>query len=300
MNNSNSRTRFIFDNTPVRGVLTQIDTVWQEIRQQKDYPQPIENLLGQLLVAGILLTSNLKLNGKLILQMQSQGALKLLVVEVSSDLTCRATARWDESQFGALSAFSLSDLMGQTGQFVVTLQPDQGEAWQGVVAITGQSVAQMLMDYMAQSEQLPTFLSLSCDEKTAGGLLLQRLPETNVTKEVEDKWQELTVLSQTLTDKELLSLDATTLLTRLFHEQVLRVFDAEKFAFYCTCTHEKVRDMLKLVGVKEVSDTIMEQGSIEIVCDFCQKKYVFDEDDVTQIFAVENISESEIASKQSH
>ncbi len=282
-----SRTRFIFDDAPVRGAFTRLEAVWQEIRQQKNYPEPIAQLLGELLAAGVLLTSNLKLDGALTLQIQSQGTLSLLVVEVTSDFNCRATARWHDEALEALKDFSLNSLTEKSGQFVVTLQPDQGEAWQGVVAITGQSVAQMLMDYMAQSEQLPTFIYLGCSDECVGGLLLQRLPESEEMLETDGQWHTLQVLGQTLTQKELLTLDAHTLLQRLFHEYSVRVFDNEAFVFACTCNVEKVSAMLKLLGGEEVAKAVLEQGSIEIVCDFCQKQYVFDEADVNEIFEMD-------------
>ncbi|WP_434779837.1 Hsp33 family molecular chaperone HslO [Neisseria sp. Ec49-e6-T10] len=288
MNNQlSSRLRFLFDDVPVRGVHVKLDHVWQEIKNQKNYPNVIEQVLGELLAAGVLLSSNLKFDGSLILQVQGQGALKLLVVEVNTHLTCRATARWQDDLISSLpDTASLQDLVGSAGQFVMTLQPTQGEAWQGIVAISGQSIAQMLMNYMTQSEQLSTHIKLACDEQSATGLLLQKLPEPQYSEENEEKWQTLSLLSQTLTTQELLILDAQTILHRLFHEHQVRVFEAEQFEFACTCSHEKVSDMLKLLGGQEVGLTILEQGSIEVACDFCQKQYVFDEEDASDIFGM--------------
>ena len=294
------RTRFIFEQLPVRGVQVQLNELWQEIRKQKDYPEPVEQILGQLLAAGILLSSNLKQNGKLILQIQGTGILNLAVVEVTSDLTCRATARWQGFEPDQMSDHSLMTLAGKNAQFVMTVQPDDGSPWQGIIAITEQCIAKMLMDYMSLSEQLPTYLYLHCTDTSAAGLMLQRLPEGTIhlTEQTEDQWHTLTTLSETISADELHNLDTKTLLHRLFHEYDLRLFEAENFEFACTCSREKVADMLKLIGFEEASKTLEEQGSIEIGCDFCQRKYVFDDDDIEELFELNESNSLENTSQQ--
>ena len=270
----------------------QLNELWQEIQQQKSYPEPIEQILGQLLAAGTLLSSNLKLAGKLILQIQGTGALNLVVVEVTSDLTCRATARWQEALLPQAD-HSLLALAGKDAQFVMTVQPDDGPPWQGIIAITKQSIAHMLMDYMSLSEQLPTYLDLHCTKASASGLMLQRLPEETIhlTDDTEDQWHTLVTLSETLSTEELHNLDVQTLLYRLFHEYDLRLFETENFEFACTCSREKVANMLKMLGIEEANKTLEEQGSIEIGCDFCQRKYVFDEEDIDELFHANETSE---------
>ncbi|MBP6394085.1 MAG: Hsp33 family molecular chaperone HslO, partial [Neisseria sp.] len=147
------RTRFIFDNMPVRGLHVRLQEVWQHIEGRKHYPAAIRQALGELLAAGALLSSNLKIEGTLIVQVQGQGRLKMLVVEATSGHTCRATARWDEqAEIG--DDENLRDLLGDNGVFVITLQPQEGEPWQGVVPLEGGSIAEMLMNYMKRSEQL--------------------------------------------------------------------------------------------------------------------------------------------------
>ncbi|WP_066569097.1 Hsp33 family molecular chaperone HslO [Snodgrassella sp. CFCC 13594] len=277
---SNSLTRFVFDGTPVRGLHIQLSDVWQHIEHHKTYPTPIRSALGELLAATVLLASNLKFDGNLIAQIQGQGALKMLVAEATSNHTCRATARWDE-QANISDDASLTELLGQGGMFVLTLQPANGESWQGIVALEGNSIAQMLTAYMARSEQLDTFISLSADEQHAAGLLLQRLPEQAIG---EHDWTHVTTLAQTLTPTELLNLDATQVLYRLFHETPPRVFSPQNIEFACTCSRGKVSDMLLLLGSKEVGEAVAEQGSIEINCDFCHQRYVFDETDINSLF----------------
>ncbi len=283
---ADQRQRFIFDAMPVRGIHVQLHSVWQHIVQRKQYPAAIEQALGELLAAGVLLASNLKFDGTLILQVQGTGCLKMLVVEATADRTCRATARWDE-QAQIPAQMNLRALLGEGGVFVMTLQPKEGEAWQGIVALEGDSIAQMLMNYMARSEQLDTHLSLACSDEAVGGLLLQRLPEQAIEA---DAWQHVHTLAQTVTAAELTRLDGPDLLYRLFHETPPRVFEPENMEFACTCSREKTARMLLLLGGQEVGEVLAEQGSVEIACDFCHQKYVFDEDDANELFGMDIIA----------
>ena len=277
---SNQRTRFILDQLPLRGVHVNLEQVWQHIVGQKNYPAPIARALGELVAAGALLAANLKFDGTFILQVQGTGVLKLLVAEATSEQTCRGTARFDDSVEIAADA-SLQDLMGEQGQFVLTLQPRQGEMWQGIVGLQGTSIAQMLANYLAQSEQLDSDLILAADDKQAVGMMVQRLAGQDMARE---DWQYVESLLQTVNQDELLHTTANTLLYRLFHEQEVRVFEPEHLEFACTCSHEKVGNMLLLLGGQEVGQILLEQGSVEIACDFCQQKYVFDEEDVKALF----------------
>ena len=277
---SNQRTRFILDQLPLRGVHVNLEQVWQHIVGQKNYPAPIARALGELVAAGALLAANLKFDGTFILQVQGTGVLKLLVAEATSEQTCRGTARFDDSVEIAADA-SLQDLMGEQGQFVLTLQPRQGEMWQGIVGLQGTSIAQMLANYLAQSEQLDSNLILAADDKQAVGMMVQRLAGQDMARE---DWQYVESLLQTVNQDELLHTTANTLLYRLFHEQEVRVFEPEHLEFACTCSHEKVGNMLLLLGGQEVGQILLEQGSVEIACDFCQQKYVFDEEDVKTLF----------------
>ena len=286
INHQDSRQRFIFDDRAVRGLHVRLENVWQHIVGRKHYPVAIRRALGELLAAGALLSSNLKIDGTLIVQVQGQGRLKLLVVEATSNQTCRATARWDENaEIGDNE--TLTDLLGDNGVFVLTLQPQDGEPWQGMVPLEGKSIAEMLMNYMKRSEQLDTHISLASSDQAVGGLLLQRLPEKELDAEA---WNHVVTLSQTVTAQELTDLDAQHVLYRLFHETPPRVFDPEHIEFACTCSRGKVSDMLLMLGGQEVGSVVAEQGSIEVDCDFCNEKYVFDETDVNALFGADVVS----------
>ena len=286
VNQADCRTRFIFDEQPVRGLHVRLQDVWQHIVGRKHYPAAIRKALGELLAAGSLLSSNLKIDGTLIVQVQGQGRLKMLVVEATSGHTCRATARWDE-QAEIADDESLRDLLGDNGVFVLTLQPQDGEPWQGVVPLEGGSIAELLMNYMKRSEQLDTHITLAASDAAVGGLLVQRLPEEDIDPEA---WNHVATLAQTVTAEELTALDAQHVLYRLFHETPPRVFAPETIEFACTCSRGKVSDMLLMLGGQEVSEVVAEQGSVEIDCDFCNEKYVFDETDVNALFGTDVVN----------
>ena len=286
INHADIRTRFIFDDMPVRGLHVRLENVWKHIVGQKHYPPAIRRALGELLAAGALLSGNLKTDGTLIVQVQGQGRLKMLVVEATSDQTVRATARWDETA-DINDDESLTDLLGGNSVFVLTLQPKDAEPWQGVVPLEGGSIAQMLINYTKRSEQLDTQIVLASSDDACGGLLLQRLPETEPDAA---SWEHVGTLVQTLTPEELTGLDAQHVLYRLFHETPPRVFDPENIEFACTCSRGKVSDMLLMLGGEEVGGVVAEQGSIQIDCDFCHAKYVFDETDVNALFGADVVN----------
>lgn len=286
INHADIRTRFIFDDMPVRGLHVRLENVWKHIVGQKHYPAAIRRALGELLAAGALLSGNLKTDGTLIVQVQGQGRLKMLVVEATSDQTVRATARWDETA-EINDDESLTDLLGSNSVFVLTLQPKDAEPWQGVVPLEGGSIAQMLINYTKRSEQLDTQIVLASSDDACGGLLVQRLPETEPDAA---SWKHVGTLVQTLTPEELTGLDAQHVLYRLFHETPPRVFDPESIEFACTCSRGKVSDMLLMLGGEEVGGVVAEQGSIQIDCDFCHAKYVFDETDVNALFGADVVN----------
>jgi len=274
--------RFLFEQLPVRGLLVSLDDSWQQVLARRSYPQPVRTLLGEMMAAAALLGANLKFDGTLILQMHGTGALRLAVVEFNHERCLRATAKWE----GVPEDLPLPQLLGEGGRFVMTLDPrsDQGQAWQGIVALEGDSVAAMLEHYMRRSEQLDTRLILAADAGRASGLLLQRLPEGHGEAE---GWEHALAMANTLTADELLTLESLDILHRVYHADDLRVFEPEALAFACNCSRERVADMLKMLGAQEAGDILLEQGSVEIGCDFCNQRYVFDEEEVNELFQMD-------------
>lgn len=273
-----SISRFLFENAPIRGERVHLDASWRCVLDRHDYPPLLRNMMGELTAAAVLLAATLKLDGSLVLQIQGTGAIKLLVVECGGDLKLRATAKWE----GPLEG-SLCELVGD-GRFVISLiQKDGKPAYQGIVELEGESIAEILQNYMSRSEQLETRLWLAVDEHSASGMLLQKLPEQNETD--ADAWPRITQLAQTLSDDELMQLSTQELLHRLFHEEDVRLFDAELVVFYCTCTRDNVAQMLRMLGSEEVESILSEQPSIDVHCEFCNHRYEFDSVDAAQLFA---------------
>ena len=278
----------MFDRSPVRGELVHLDAAWRAVLERHDYPPVLRSVLGELMAAAVLLAATLKLKGSLILQIQGKGPVTLLVVECDGDLNVRATAKW-EGDLAPSSSFA--ELVG-AGRFAITLDPRDGnQAYQGVVALDGANVAEVLQNYMLRSEQVETALWLAADDRCAAGLLLQRLPLEGgrgaTAEHGEETWQRAAVLAATLRPEELLTLSAETLLHRLYHEDDVRLFEPQAVVFRCSCSREKVTGMLKLLGADEVHAALQELGELEVRCEFCNRAYRFDAVDVERIFAAD-------------
>lgn len=274
--------RFLFEHAPIRGELVHLDESWRSVLERHDYPDVLRNIMGELAAAAVLLAATLKLNGSLVLQIMGKGAIKLLVVECSGDMKLRATAKWS----GDLSQGSFAELVGD-GQFAITLDPkDGGKPYQGIVDLQGTSVAEVMQNYMSHSEQLETRLWLVADGQHAAGMLLQKLPHSENQSEVPDAdaWQRALILADTLKAEELLLLPAITLIQRLYHEEDIRLFEAQRVTFFCSCSRENVATMLKMLGREEVDSILAERERIEVHCEFCNQRYEFDKVDAEMIF----------------
>jgi molecular chaperone Hsp33 len=275
--------RFIFENQPVRGELVHLESAWLSVLDRHNYPDVLRNLMGELCAAAVLLAATLKLQGSLVLQIHGKGPIKLLVVECSADgdLQLRATAKWA----GDLMHNSVAELIGQ-GLFVITLDPKDGkQVYQGIVELDGDSVAEMLENYMSRSEQLETRLWLAADGHCATGMLLQKLPDqADPQTQDADIWQRATLLANTLKPEELLYESAPTLLHRLYPEDDIRLFDPQGVIFHCSCSRNSVGQMLKMLGSQEVRDILQELGMVEVFCEFCNQRYEFDRIDAELMF----------------
>ncbi len=306
-NSPDSLQVFVFDGAPVRGEIVNIRDSWQAILARKDYPPAVKKLLGDLVAAGVLLCGTLKFNGSMIIQAQGNGAVRLLVLECNEHLVIRATAKLnDDIDLSTLpDDANLSDLINPDGQgrLVITLDPSDRKPgqnpYQGIVALSDDgkpvtSIAQAITLYMRDSEQLETRLWLASDEESCGGLLLQRLPNMGGQLKMDDEmaaegWSRLQMLSDTVTNEELLSLEPKVLMNRLYLDESahhgVRSFDERPIKFGCRCSRIKVADMLKMLGEEEVNSILLEKDAVETNCDFCGQVYIFDAVDCKQIFA---------------
>ncbi len=291
--------RFIFENSAVRGELVEISDTWKQVQARKRYPKPVSALLGEMLAAAALLSANLKFNGMIVMQMHGDGPVKLLVVECDSNLQLRATAKLADDAVIADDA-SLTQLVNAHGhgRFVITLDPKDKlpgqQPYQGIVPLDGESVAVVIENYMLRSEQLETKLWLAADQNVSRGLLLQKLPKEggNGTQVADDAqmWNHTVMLASTLRNEELLSTDINTLMRRLFWEETIRVFEPRHPTFHCSCTREKVANMLIMLGKQEIDSALADLEKLAIQCDFCGQHYEFDKVDCTQLFTTENPS----------
>ncbi|MDH5764553.1 MAG: Hsp33 family molecular chaperone HslO [Gammaproteobacteria bacterium] len=268
--------RFLIENTNVRGEHIHLDATWQAILQRTDYPEQVQTILGEALAACALLTATIKFDGSLILQIRGDGPLHLLVVQATADGTMRAIARWQ----GVVPERDLKAIFGN-GQMAITIEPDKGEPYQGIIALQGNHLNQALEAYFEQSEQLNTRLWLCASAQSCAGLLLQELPGKNPDT---DAWNRTTHLASTITDNELLNLDSRQLLHRLFHEEDIRLFESEPFCFRCNCSRERISNMLLSLGIEEAQSILNEHKNIEVNCEFCNALYSFDKIDVDAIF----------------
>lgn len=306
--------KFIFEGLPVRGALVRLTDSWQEILKRRAdnaqtgaYPQPLRAVLGEMAAAAVLMQSNIKFDGALILQVMGDGPVTLAVVEVQPDLAFRATATLE----GAVAAeASLGDMLNAQGQArcAITLDPQTRipgqQPYQGVVSLqddAGRALPDfgaVLQQYMLRSEQLQTTLVLAADDKIAAGLLIQRLPVQGAgnlegqagadAEAMDEHYNRIATLASSLKREELLTLDVDTVLRRLFWEEAVLRFEplvgdnGPRFA--CSCHRERVGKMILNLGQMDAEQLLQEQGRIEVSCEFCGQHYHFDAVDTAQVF----------------
>jgi molecular chaperone Hsp33 len=292
---------FIFENSAVRGELVEISETWRHVQARREYPPAVRKLLGEMLSAAALLSANLKFDGSIVMQIHGDGPVRLLVIECDANLCMRATAKLAQDVAIEDDA-SLPQLINQHGhgRFAITLDPQEKfpgqQPYQGIVPLDGDSIATIIENYMLRSEQLDTKLWLAADENVARGLLLQKLPNEGgkeiPAEQALESWNRVVILGSTLRNEELLSTDITTLMRRLFWEETIRVFEPRHPEFRCSCSREKVSDMLRMLGKEEIDAALTDLGKLAIDCDFCGQHYDFDSVDCAQLFATDTSAEA--------
>lgn len=277
--------RFIFDDSDARGELVALERSYAEVLAKHPYPEPVAQLLGELMAAAALLVGTLKFDGLLILQARSEGPVPLLMIECSSEREIRGLARYDAEQIGADA--TLADMM-PNGVLALTVDPTQGQRYQGIVDLDGATLADCFTNYFVMSQQTNTRFWLYADGRRARGLLLQQLPADRIrdSEERDASWQHVTALASTLSADELLGLDNETILHRLYHEEQVRLFDGQPLRFQCSCSRERSGNALVSLGLEDAQQLVIEHGgAIEVDCQFCNERYLFDAADIAQLFA---------------
>lgn len=280
--------RYIFEQRDVRGEIVQISDSFNAMLENHQYPDVVKQILGELLSATCLLTATLKFEGDINVQLQGDGPLNYAVVNGNHQQQMRAAARFNDD----ITQGTIPELIG-SGFMVITISPKGGERYQGVAALDHDSLAQCIEHYFETSEQLRTRVWLSTDVVTnkSAGMLLQVLP---MAEKSQDDFTHLEALTNTITDDELLNLSATEVLTRLYHEDNPVVFEPQSISYECGCSREKTADAILKLPYEDALALIEERGDIEIVCQFCLTKYLFDAVDVEALFKDSNESSSTI------
>ncbi len=270
--------RFLFEEEDIRGQHVSLDNSWQRIVQQSEAEPTALLLLGQALAAASLLVETLKIEGSISLQIRGDGPVHLLMAEATSRHSIRGIVRQNRS----IEAGQSLESIFSANALVITINAGEKKPYQGIVPLQGDSLTAILQTYFDQSEQLPTRLWLAASLESASGLLLQQMPGE---EHDADGWNRLLMLTETVADEELLQLETTQLLHRLYHQEKLRLFPAESMSFACSCSRQRTQDMLHSLGEAEIKSILAEQGEIKITCEFCDARYQFDAVDLGEVFS---------------
>ena len=275
----NSLQRFLFEHAAIRGEMIHLDSVYQTITQQRAYPPRIKQLLGEAMMSCALLVGGIKFEGEVSVQFQGDKRFPLMLIQCDHLLQMRGFANFSEN----LTDEAYTDAFMQ-GNLVINLTPhQQTQTYQSVVPLISTAMSDNLMHYFAQSEQLPSKVWFAINEQSAAGILLQLMPGQSSLQR-EHFWEYAVQIGATITAEELLTLDNTTLLHRLYHETELRLYPERLIQFKCRCSHEKMQQVIGLLGEKEAQDLVQEKGQVDIRCEFCSLNYTFDAIDVALLF----------------
>lgn len=286
--------KFIFDNTDIRGEIVTLNNSLDDMLASQTYPVSVKQLLGEFMAAVALLSSTLKFDGVLTLQARGDGPLPLIMAEASNKgvnptkqlrgIAKLGTPSDSDDIDELLSVSGLPNLIGK-GVLSITIDPTKGNRYQGIVPLDEPCLADCLQHYFAQSEQLPTRLWLASNGSTATGFLLQQLPQQEADAQTNQQaWSNRIQLANTITENELLSLGHEQLLTRLFHEEGVRIFEPIAFSFGCSCSKERSSRALQHLGQADACALLEEQGTIIINCEFCGFEYRYDGTDIDGLF----------------
>ncbi|MFD2165447.1 Hsp33 family molecular chaperone HslO [Thalassotalea euphylliae] len=268
--------RYLFDGKHARGELVQIQQAYQEITANHDYPEGVKTLLGELLSATCLLTATLKFEGEIAVQLQggTDAPLNYMAINGDHQQNMRGVAKLHEST----DAKGLKALIGN-GIMVITIRPNKGEPYQGVVALEKPTLAECLANYFETSDQIPTSIWLFTDaaNNQTAGALVQLLPDSDDKAQQLSDYDHLRHLTATIKAEEIFDLPAEDLLHRLYHEEEVRVFDPQQVTYRCSCSEEKCLSAISQLGPDELKSIIAEQGAVSMTCDYCLTTYSFDE-----------------------
>jgi molecular chaperone Hsp33 len=276
--------RFLLEHAGIRGALVRLGPAWREVAGRAQYPPALHAVLGEALAASALLTGNIKLDGALSIELKSTGALRLLFAECNDQGSLRGLARWNDPLPEPLQLQALPEAI-----MAITIgNVERGQRYQGLVDLQHASLADALENYFVQSEQLPARIVLATSGDYAVGLMLQKVPDEGGrdASHDADAWNRVVQLTATLGTEELLATAPAQLLYRLYHEESVRLFESRPLAFGCSCSRERVTAMLRSLGREEVEAALeARDGEIEVICEFCAQRYLFDRIDAEHLLS---------------
>ncbi len=279
---------FQIETWPVRGRLTRLGPVVDDILKRHDYPEPVANLLGEACALAALVGNSLKFEGRLIVQAQGDGPVAYVVADYDTTGGLRGYCKFDKAKVEDVShGFArpgAQTLLGK-GVFIMTIDPTTAmDRYQGVTPIEGETLALCAEHYFAQSEQVPTRIRLAVGELTtaegkqwrAGGAMIQFIAEDDARGETRDAWEREQMLFETLGEDELVdpNVPPETLLYRLFHEDGVRLFAAKPLRAMCRCSEERVMGMLRSFPQSDRDEMVEADGDIHVTCEYCSREYV--------------------------
>ncbi len=270
--------RFLFEDLDVRGALVQLGPVWRQIQRNRNYPPAVRSLLGEMAAVTAIIAGNLKTPGRITFQLSGHGAVSLLVIDCSETLNLRGFAKSE----GPIVGNSISELLGD-GRLLLSLDVEgMQQPYQSYVPLEGETIAAVFEHYLQQSEQAPAALFLAADGDNAAGLFLQKLPAAD--EKDADGWRRVQSLAQTVKPSELLSLDASVLLQRLFHEETLRVFEPKPVRHDYPPDREKIGATLRALGREEIESLLADHGEVVVSDDLSNHEYRFSADEARALF----------------
>ena len=269
--------RFLFDGTDLRGEITTLTSSFRDIISIQRYPLPVCMLFGEFLAAASLIAASLKHQGIITVQASGDGPLSMIMAECNHNQQVRGIVRgdFDNTIFSRPnSCEKLSSLFGK-GKLAITIEPDQGERYQGIVPMELDNLSRCLEFYFEQSAQLPTKIRLASNVNAASGILIQQLPSNTDDLSKDIHWQHFSTLFETIKSEEQLILSHNKQLYRLFHQDNVRLFEPQNISFLCGCSMKRTERALVSLGIDELLETCKEQGLVKITCQFCDQEYRF-------------------------
>jgi molecular chaperone Hsp33 len=284
MKPQDTRQRFLFKDKPLRGEVVRLNQAVLTVLSQQAYPSLVKTLLAEALVAAPLMRSSLKRRGSLSLHFESRQALQLMLVKCDDECRLRGVVRWDEPMDEVAFFDSLHN-----GILVVTLDPEVGRRYQGMVKWQGDSLATSLEYYFVESEQLPTQLHIVTTDKEAFGLLLQQMP----SKEPMDpeQWQSLCTQMKSVDAELFQTMNSEDLLAKVFPQDEIDFFEANEIRFHCPCSPERMANAIRVIGEQEAEEVLQLKQVIEVNCEFCGNKFSFNREQVKAIFDSDDSSD---------